>query len=238
MPSRRHCAYPNTQFEPFAARLARPPYVLRLKKRSEFITRLRVPDPREPEPPLMDHLLAAMQATGGPCAVHAAQHALADYHWPDGARVSVRMGLHPGEPYVADNDYTGVAVHRAARICTVAHGGQVLLSRSTAGIVDDHEAAAQRSLRGGRRTRGGGLLRHGYGGVPDGETGRAGSRRRPASRRGPRVAEVAETGHQRCAPLRAGRDRLGWPGGVALLCALRRRRRRPDLHIAGDGESA
>ena len=69
----------------------------------------------------------------------AAQHALADHHWPDGARVSVRMGLHTGEPYVADNDYTGVAVHRAARICTVAHGGQVLLSRSTAGVVDDHE---------------------------------------------------------------------------------------------------
>ena len=39
-------AYPNTQLEPFVAGLARPPYVLRLKKRSEFITRLRVPDPR------------------------------------------------------------------------------------------------------------------------------------------------------------------------------------------------
>jgi len=33
----------------------------------------------------------------------------------------------------------GVGVHRAARICTIAHGGQVLLSRSTAGIVDDDE---------------------------------------------------------------------------------------------------
>ena len=29
-------------------RLARPPYVLRLKKRSEFITRVRVPDPENP----------------------------------------------------------------------------------------------------------------------------------------------------------------------------------------------
>ena len=35
-------AYPNTQLEPFSARLARPPHLLRLKKRSEFITRLRV----------------------------------------------------------------------------------------------------------------------------------------------------------------------------------------------------
>jgi class 3 adenylate cyclase len=69
----------------------------------------------------------------------AAQRALAGHRWPDSARVSVRMGLHTGEPYVADNHYTGVAVHRAARICTIAHGGQVLLSRATAGIVDDHE---------------------------------------------------------------------------------------------------
>jgi hypothetical protein len=65
-------AYPNTEFAPFAAQLARPPCVLRLKKRSEFITRLRIPDPREPEPPLMDQLLGAMQATGGPCAVQLA----------------------------------------------------------------------------------------------------------------------------------------------------------------------
>jgi class 3 adenylate cyclase len=72
----------------------------------------------------------------------AAQRALGEYGWPDEARISVRMGLHTGEPYVAENDYTGVAVHRAARICTIAHGGQVLLSGATAGIVDDHEIAA------------------------------------------------------------------------------------------------
>jgi Replication-relaxation len=65
-------AYPNTQLEPFPARLARPPHVLRLKKRSEFITRLRVPDPRGSEPPLMDRLLAAMTSTGGPCLVQLA----------------------------------------------------------------------------------------------------------------------------------------------------------------------
>jgi len=65
-------AYPNTQLEPFAAMLAAPPCVLRLKKRSEFITRLRVPDPREPALPLMDRLLAAMQATGAPCLVQLA----------------------------------------------------------------------------------------------------------------------------------------------------------------------
>jgi class 3 adenylate cyclase len=72
-------------------------------------------------------------------AAVAAQRGLADYLWPGGAPLSVRMGLHTGEPYPAEHGYTGVAVHRAARICTIAHGGQVLLSRSTAGIIDDVE---------------------------------------------------------------------------------------------------
>jgi class 3 adenylate cyclase len=72
-------------------------------------------------------------------AAVAAQRALADYPWPDEAALSVRMGLHTGEPYPAEHGYTGVAVHRAARICTIGHGGQVLLSRSTAGIIDDEE---------------------------------------------------------------------------------------------------
>jgi class 3 adenylate cyclase len=72
-------------------------------------------------------------------AAVAAQRALADETWPGEARVSVRMGLHTGEPYLSEHGYSGVALHRAARICTIAHGGQVLLSRSTVGIVDDED---------------------------------------------------------------------------------------------------
>ncbi len=81
-------------------------------------------------------------------ATIAAQHALAEHPWPGEAPVSVRMGLHTGEVYPAEHGYVGVAVHRAARICTIAHGGQVLLSRSTAGIVDDDDipGAALRDL--------------------------------------------------------------------------------------------
>jgi class 3 adenylate cyclase len=71
-------------------------------------------------------------------AAVASQRALAAHTWPGGADVSVRMGLHTGEPYRNDDEYTGVAVHRAARMCTIAHGGQVLLSGSTAAIIDDH----------------------------------------------------------------------------------------------------
>src|SRR5712691_13305360 len=35
--------------------------------------------------------------------------------------------------------YVGLGVHRAARICAAGHGGQVLLSRSTAGVVEEDE---------------------------------------------------------------------------------------------------
>ena len=70
-------------------------------------------------------------------AAVAAQRAFAGHTWEHGAGVSVRMGMHTGEAYSRDDGYVGMAVHRAARICTIAHGGQVLLSRATAGIVDD-----------------------------------------------------------------------------------------------------
>jgi class 3 adenylate cyclase len=72
-------------------------------------------------------------------AALAAQRALAGHDWPDDVAVTVRMGLHTGEPHRAEHGYTGVAVHRAARICTIAHGGQVLLSRATAGVLDDED---------------------------------------------------------------------------------------------------
>ena len=83
--------------------------------------------------------VAFSDARDAVAAAIAAQRALADHPWPDEAPVSVRMGLHTGEAYSADEGCVGVAVHRAARICTIAHGGQVLLSRSTAGIVDDRD---------------------------------------------------------------------------------------------------
>lgn len=36
-----------------------------------------------------------------------------------------------------DDAYLGVGVHRAARICAAGHGGQILVSNATAGIVED-----------------------------------------------------------------------------------------------------
>jgi predicted ATPase/class 3 adenylate cyclase len=52
-----------------------------------------------------------------------------------GGRIQVRMGLHTGTPLLTDEGYVGEDVHRAARIAACGHGGQVLLSASTATLV-------------------------------------------------------------------------------------------------------
>ena len=51
----------------------------------------------------------------------------------------VRIGLHTTEPHIWSEGYVGMGVTRASRICAVGHGGQVLLSRSTAGLAADEE---------------------------------------------------------------------------------------------------
>ena len=67
------------------------------------------------------------------------QRALAAHEWPAGAPVRVRIGVHTGQAVLAEGAYTGLAVHRAARICAVARGGQVLVSQATQMIIEDEE---------------------------------------------------------------------------------------------------
>jgi len=68
------------------------------------------------------------------------QRKLAAVEWPEGLQLRVRMGLHTAEPYLDSGGYFGLGVHRAARICAAAHGGQILVSNATAGIVEDLES--------------------------------------------------------------------------------------------------
>ena len=65
----------------------------------------------------------------------AAQQSITDHPWPDGGPVRVRMGLHTGEPLSAESGYVGMDVHRAARLGTAGHGGQILLSDATRGLI-------------------------------------------------------------------------------------------------------
>jgi predicted ATPase/class 3 adenylate cyclase len=67
------------------------------------------------------------------------QRALAGHEWPAGSRIRVRIGIHTGHAVPAEGGYTGLAVHRAARICATARGGQVLVSQATQTIIEDEE---------------------------------------------------------------------------------------------------
>jgi predicted ATPase/class 3 adenylate cyclase len=61
----------------------------------------------------------------------AAQRALAAHAWPEGLALRVRIGIHTGEPTVTGEGYVGIDVHRAARVMSAGHGGQVLFTQST-----------------------------------------------------------------------------------------------------------
>ena len=65
---------------------------------------------------------AALEAA---LAIHRTLHGRA---WPGGVDVKVRIGMHSGRPTLTDAGYVGLAVHTVARICSAAHGGQILLS--------------------------------------------------------------------------------------------------------------
>src|SRR5262249_52931357 len=80
------------------------------------------------------------------------QQRLADPGATGGIALRVRCGLHAGVNERRDNDYFGSAVNRAARIMSIAHGGQVLLSQTVASLLRDR-------LPGGASLRGLGSVR-------------------------------------------------------------------------------
>jgi class 3 adenylate cyclase len=83
------------------------------------------------------------------------QRATGGRAWPDGIEVKIRVGLHAGRPALTDAGYVGLAVHAVARICSVAHGGQILLSATARAAVGRSRPAGIhfRSL-GSHRLRG------------------------------------------------------------------------------------
>jgi predicted ATPase/class 3 adenylate cyclase len=74
--------------------------------------------------------VAAVEAAG------ACQLALESEPWPVGAALRVRMGLHTGEAHVLEGDYADHApINRCARVKAAGHGGQVLVTSTTRGLV-------------------------------------------------------------------------------------------------------
>ncbi len=100
---------------------------------------------------------------GAAAAIEAAvaiQRELGNRAWGDGLEVQVRVGIHSGRPTLTDAGYIGLAVHTAARLCSAAHGGQIVVSAAT-------RAAVGASAPTGIRFRS--LGRHRLPGLPDAE---------------------------------------------------------------------
>jgi len=76
----------------------------------------------------------ATEAVAAACAM---QRDLAAEPWPEGVEINVRAALNTGEAFLRGDDYFGPAVNMCARMRSVAHGGQVLLSTATHVLVQD-----------------------------------------------------------------------------------------------------
>jgi WD40 repeat protein/class 3 adenylate cyclase len=83
--------------------------------------------------------VAFRRARDALAAAAEAQRSLAAHEWPDGLELRVRMGLNTGEPGVEEEGYFGLGLHLTARICSAAHGGQVLVSQSTCAVAQEEE---------------------------------------------------------------------------------------------------
>jgi hypothetical protein len=58
------------------------------------------------------------------------QRAVAERVWPEIGRLRIRMGFNSGVAEARDGDYFGPEVIRAARLCSAAHAGQIVATRS------------------------------------------------------------------------------------------------------------
>jgi YVTN family beta-propeller protein len=88
-----------------------------------------------------DAFFVAFRSAGDAArAAAGAQRALRRHRWPKGGQLAVRMGIHTGEPARGAERYVGLGVHKAARICSAGHGGQILLSKTTHDLLEDEGA--------------------------------------------------------------------------------------------------
>jgi predicted ATPase/class 3 adenylate cyclase len=67
-----------------------------------------------------------------------AQRGLQDEAWEGSVPIKVRIALHTGETEERGDDYVGPLLNRVARLMAAAHGGQVLLTRTTSELVQEN----------------------------------------------------------------------------------------------------
>jgi predicted ATPase/class 3 adenylate cyclase len=84
-----------------------------------------------------DGFAVAFQRAGDALAAAiAAQSSLESSSWSADAQIRVRIGIHTGEVHERGGDYFGPAVNRASRIMAAAPPGDILVSASTAGLLE------------------------------------------------------------------------------------------------------
>ncbi len=64
------------------------------------------------------------------------QRTMSNMDWPDDLVVRVRAGIHSGTVKLTSIGYIGLAIHKAARVCSAAHGGQIVASDETRAAVE------------------------------------------------------------------------------------------------------
>ena len=70
-------------------------------------------------------------------AANAAQQSLSQEAWPKPVTIRVRMAIHLGIAECRDNDYFGPPLNRTARLLSIGHGGQTLVSLAAAEVARD-----------------------------------------------------------------------------------------------------
>ena len=79
-------------------------------------------------------------------AAVAVQRSLCSEPWGETGELRVRIAVHTGEAEHRAGDYYGTAVNRAARLMSIGHGQQVLVSHATEQVVGDELPAEVRLL--------------------------------------------------------------------------------------------
>lgn len=75
----------------------------------------------------------AIEAVGAAITI---QSAIAARSWPRDGSVQARLGLHTGTARIGSGGYVGLDVHRASRVSSSAHGGQIVISSPVRELIE------------------------------------------------------------------------------------------------------